>query len=579
MNSGIPYRVFVSYTGHDLEAHAEVVSDIVKRLNNSETKRAWVAIDHKFWAPTGRPSVQECMDQVGRCQILIVLVAFRYGWVPSKEEGGDGESSITRMEVDHARAAGLEFIPFLVEDDAHWRVTDIEGLTNAEANERLSRFKAELRKSLAGFFDTPKSLETPTILALSKAAERLEQSLEPANRKPHIVGSIEIDEVVPSYYDPDRPPSLEERLKTKLPKRILSLDSAGLRTAVTLGYLERLEQLLQIRYSDAKFRICDYFDFIGASGTSAVVAAELARGRTVAEARKTFLDCAKRFASSKSVLGSLSVFTSGALYRSAPLSAVLNASFDGVTLGSEDLKTGLGIILTRIDTGEICSLTNHPDIRGSKLGNLPLSRVLLASFLAVTFLPPVELQVDDKSAYYFEGELSVGPDPSLHLFLITTGPTFPFHWRTGRRRISLISIGAGASPISTTRGASHSLLYLTETLSALIAGLRQQSDLALAALTHEGVEPRTQVTGHNSVEGEPSILNYKRFDVALDAATLQKIGLADLAQNVDSISQMNRADLIASHLDIGRQAAARDLGSDLFSPSFEVRPRPRASET
>ena len=95
MNSGTSYRVFVSYTGQDLEPHAEVVSDMVRKLN-ADTERNWVAIDHKFWSPTGRPSVKECMEQVARCQILVVLVAFRYGWVPSAEEGGDGESSITR---------------------------------------------------------------------------------------------------------------------------------------------------------------------------------------------------------------------------------------------------------------------------------------------------------------------------------------------------------------------------------------------------------------------------------------------------------------------------------------------------
>ena len=377
---------------------------MVKRLNNSDAKRSWVAIDHKFWVPTGRPSVKECMEQVARCHILIVLVAFRYGWVPSPEEGGDGESSITRMEVERARALGLEVIPFLVEDDARWSVADIEGLADPSAQGRLTRFKADLRKSLAGFFETPKSLEAPTVLALSKAAERIEQSLPAPGARAHPEDrSEEAELIVPSYYDPNHPPTLEERLETRLPKRILSLNSKGIRSAIVLGYLERLEQLLRIRYSDADFRISDYFDLIGASGASGVIAAELARGRTVAEARRTFVECAKAWGSSKSFFRELLLFLSGAVYRPEPVMKALDASFGVMLLGSPELKTGLCIVLNRIDRGEICSVTNHPQICTSNLGSLPLSRVLLASFSMPTFLPPVELRVGDDFGLLFFG--------------------------------------------------------------------------------------------------------------------------------------------------------------------------------
>jgi hypothetical protein len=61
MKTDSSYRVFVSYTGRDLEAHAEAVSDVVRRLN-ADTSRSWLAIDHKYWAPTGRPSVGECLE-------------------------------------------------------------------------------------------------------------------------------------------------------------------------------------------------------------------------------------------------------------------------------------------------------------------------------------------------------------------------------------------------------------------------------------------------------------------------------------------------------------------------------------
>ena len=101
MSAAVNNRVFVSYTAQDLEVHADIVSDVVRKLE-------WVAIDHKFWSPSGRPSVSECIEHVESCQILVVLTAHRYGGIPSVEEGGDGERIITWIEVDHARDIGLE---------------------------------------------------------------------------------------------------------------------------------------------------------------------------------------------------------------------------------------------------------------------------------------------------------------------------------------------------------------------------------------------------------------------------------------------------------------------------------------
>jgi hypothetical protein len=178
------YRVFISYTGADLEEHAKVVSDVVKQLANSGTSRNWVAVDHKSWAPTGRPSVPECMKEVSRCQVLVVLVAFRYGWVPTAGDGGDGESSITRMEVEQARKLGIEVIPLLVRDNAPWNVSLVEGITDPIAQKRLDRFKGELRETLSGFFDTPDSLRDKTLLALQGAAERIERSKLPVEVSP-----------------------------------------------------------------------------------------------------------------------------------------------------------------------------------------------------------------------------------------------------------------------------------------------------------------------------------------------------------------------------------------------------------
>ena len=163
-----PLRVFVSYTAEDLARHADVALEAIAEIE-------WVGIDHRKWPASGRPSVSECRRRVRRCDVLIVLVAHRYGWIPAaaaaadedEDEGGDGERSITWLEVQAARDADLPVIPFLVEDDASWPVGQIEFIDQPQVRAPLTRFKDELRDGIAGFFGAdPTSLKQPVTRAL-----------------------------------------------------------------------------------------------------------------------------------------------------------------------------------------------------------------------------------------------------------------------------------------------------------------------------------------------------------------------------------------------------------------------------
>ena len=78
-------------------------------------------------------------------------------------------------------------------------------------------------------------------------------------------------------------PTLEQHLTPGHPKRILALDGGGVRGALTLSYLARIESLLRARYGDSDLRLCDYFDLIGGTSTGAIIATGLAIGKTVAE--------------------------------------------------------------------------------------------------------------------------------------------------------------------------------------------------------------------------------------------------------------------------------------------------------
>src|SRR5262245_19776337 len=260
-------RVFISYTGEDLADHAAVVAEVVRRLE-------WVAVDHRDWGASGRPSVSECKDRLLKCDILVVLVAHRYGWIPSKDEDGDDTTSITWLEVKTAHASGLQVLPYLIEPEASWPVKLIEGLQNKASLDRLEAFKADLRKGIAGFFGPdPASLERTLALDLMRAGEKVKSIKSPPAQQPPVDQG---EALVPlSLYDPLNPPSLIERVRAQLPKRILSIDDGLPGGFVAFGFLAEIERRLQIRYGEAGFVLSDYFDLIGGVGTGTLIATNL----------------------------------------------------------------------------------------------------------------------------------------------------------------------------------------------------------------------------------------------------------------------------------------------------------------
>jgi formylglycine-generating enzyme required for sulfatase activity len=68
----------------------------------------------------------ECMRRVAECDVLAVIVAHRYGWMPP-DQPGDDRKSITRLECEQARADGKEILFFEVDDDHPWLAELREG--------------------------------------------------------------------------------------------------------------------------------------------------------------------------------------------------------------------------------------------------------------------------------------------------------------------------------------------------------------------------------------------------------------------------------------------------------------------
>src|SRR5437879_1791503 len=68
------------------------------------------------------------------------------------------------------------------------------------------------------------------------------------------------------------------------PRKLLALDGGGIRGILTLQVLIKIEELLRAKSRQGeKFRLCNFFDYIGGTSTGAIIAAGLALGMSEKE--------------------------------------------------------------------------------------------------------------------------------------------------------------------------------------------------------------------------------------------------------------------------------------------------------
>ena len=101
--------VFISSTSDDLKEHREQAAKAARASGFSPRMMEY------FPASGYAPSLHACLEKVGEAEVVVVLVAHRYGWVPD-DPANPGAKSITWLECDHARkVCKQEVLAFLVD--------------------------------------------------------------------------------------------------------------------------------------------------------------------------------------------------------------------------------------------------------------------------------------------------------------------------------------------------------------------------------------------------------------------------------------------------------------------------------
>jgi hypothetical protein len=173
----VPLKVFVSSTTEDLELYRKTACDMVLKLGqHPESMEQFVATSSK--------AVVTCRRKVLECNVLIVILGHRYGWIPPSPSQApevwkdpdlrgdrqlkrecDGETCITWMEVNWALGAKPRkpVLPFIVHDDAVWTESrEQDNLLDAQTQEdainvwnntkRLKEFRRDLQGRATPFY-------------------------------------------------------------------------------------------------------------------------------------------------------------------------------------------------------------------------------------------------------------------------------------------------------------------------------------------------------------------------------------------------------------------------------------------
>src|SRR5690606_13726871 len=143
------------------------------------------------------------------------------------------------------------------------------------------------------------------------------------------------------------------------PKRILALDGGGIRGALSLGYLQRIEDILRKQHgNDKNFRLCDYFDLIGGTSTGSIIASCLAIGMKVQDIKNMYMELGDKIFGKRNKWWKIFEIDDllKATYKAKPLEDELQKLFGDIKLESDKIKTGLCIIAKRADTNSVWPL-------------------------------------------------------------------------------------------------------------------------------------------------------------------------------------------------------------------------------
>jgi patatin-like phospholipase/acyl hydrolase len=376
------------------------------------------------------------------------------------------------------------------------------------------------------------------------------------------------------------------------PKRILALDGGGIRGALTLGYLQRIEDILRKQHGDEKsFRLSQYFDLIGGTSTGSIIAACLAIGMSVNEIKTMYMNLGDKIFAKKYKWWKIFEIDDliKASYNSKPLEEELQNVFGSdTTLASDRILTGLCIVAKRADTNSVWPLINHPDGKyydsvDGRNKDILLWKAVRASAAAPTYFLPQIIDVGGglSEAAFVDGGVSMANNPSLQLLMVATMNGFPFKWKWGEDNLMIVSVGTGMGrwkKIPSDVKKNTLLNWASQLPDMLMQDASWQNQMLMQWLSNSPTAweidqeiGKLDTDSMGSSKKGKGLISYLRYNIWLDATTIGPLMNKQYSpKEIDGLVEMSNAASRFELYDIGAKAAAKEVSETHFPDTFKI---------
>ena len=153
-------KIYLSSTFEDLRDYRAAVDRVLRQMGHD------VIGMEQYVAEQSTP-LERSTDDVRSADVYVVLVAWRYGYIPTHPDNSE-RHSITELEYTAAVGAHKTILAFLLDPQAPWPPNWIDAVTQASGADIL-RFRSLVgTKYLAGIFRTPDHLASLAATAIAR---------------------------------------------------------------------------------------------------------------------------------------------------------------------------------------------------------------------------------------------------------------------------------------------------------------------------------------------------------------------------------------------------------------------------
>jgi len=351
-------------------------------------------------------------------------------------------------------------------------------------------------------------------------------------------------------------------------KTILSLDGGGVRGAITVAFLERIEKMMGASPDQPLARM---IDLAGGTSTGAIIAGAVALGYSATDLRDFYLRLAPRVF--RRPLFRLPGLQSK--FDAAVLKQELTRVCGDRRLDTQDLLTGFALVMKRMDTGSAWIVANNPasaywedpddgHYHGNR--NYLLADLIRASTAAPHYFAPEPIRIlaGEPPGLFVDGGVTPHNNPALALLQLVTIPAHGYSWATGTDKLHIISVGTGSyrerlDPVKAARMTSAGLA-----INALKGMIKDAQTQVLTLMQALGDTPTPWVINSEigdlagfTLPREP-LFTFLRYDVILEQDWLkQELGFDLSANQVLELQKMDNPGIVSLAYEIGQAAAER----------------------